>query len=69
MALICPRAHQVQAGSRDNASHREMGKQTAPRAAAFYEKLGLSEKFEHVIFEGGHEFDDASAWKFVAKHL
>ena len=69
VALICPRAHQVQAGSRDNASHREMGKQTAPRAAAFYEKLGLSEKFEHVIFEGGHEFDDESAWRFVEKHL
>ncbi|MBN81991.1 MAG: hypothetical protein CMJ70_17810 [Planctomycetaceae bacterium] len=69
VALICPRAHQVQAGSRDNASHREMGKETAPRAAAFYQKLGVSEKFEHIVFEGGHEFDDESAWSFVEKHL
>ena len=35
IALICPRAHQIQAGSRDNASHREKGKSLAPRAAVF----------------------------------
>ncbi|MGZ0172486.1 MAG: alpha/beta hydrolase family protein [Planctomycetales bacterium] len=69
VALICPRAHQIQAGSRDNASHREKGKSIAPRAATFFEKLDLSDRFEHVVFEGGHEFDDASAWAFVEKHL
>lgn len=69
VALICPRAHQIQAGSRDNASHRETGKQLAPRAAAFYEKLNLKDRFEHVVFEGGHEFNDAAAWVFVEKHL
>tara|TARA_R110002111_G_C6007511_1_gene374230 strand:+ start:5458 stop:6573 length:1116 start_codon:yes stop_codon:yes gene_type:complete len=69
VALICPRAHQIQAGSRDNASHRETGKNIAPRAAAFYEKLNLNDRFEHVIFEGGHEFNDAAAWAFVEKHL
>lgn len=69
VALICPRAHQIQAGSKDNASHREMGKSIAPRSAAFYEKLKLNDRFEHVVFEGGHEFDDASAWAFVKKHL
>lgn len=69
VALICPRAHQIQAGSKDNASHRETGKSIAPRSAAFFEKLGLKHRFEHVVFEGGHEFDDASAWAFVKKHL
>jgi dienelactone hydrolase len=69
VALICPRAHQVQAGSLDNASHREKGKSIAPRAAVFFEKLNLSDRFQHVIFEGGHEFDDTSAWEFVGKHL
>ncbi len=69
VALICPRAHQIQAGSRDNASHREMGKKMAPRSAAYYKKLNLNDRFEHVVFEGGHEFDDASAWAFVKKHL
>lgn len=69
VALICPRAHQIQAGSRDNASHRETGKQLAPRAAEFYEQLKLNDRFQHVIFEGGHEFNDAAAWKFVEQHL
>ena len=69
VALICPRAHQIQAGSRDNASHRDKGSDIAPRAAAFYEKLDLDDRFQHVVFEGGHEFHDASAWAFVEKHL
>lgn len=69
VALICPRALQIQAGSKDRASHRETGKQLAPRAALYYEKLNLSNRFQHVIFEGGHEFNDASAWAFVKKHL
>lgn len=69
VALICPRAHQIQAGATDNASHREKGKELAPRAALFYQKLNLSDRFQHVIFDGGHEFDDESAWQFVEKHL
>ena len=69
VALVCPRALQIQAGSTDNASHREKGTALAPRAAAFYEKLGLSDRFQYVVFEGGHEFDDESAWSFVEKQL
>ena len=69
VALIAPRAHQIQAGAKDNDSHRAKGAEIAPRAALFYEKLKVRERFEHIIFDGGHEFDDASAWKFVEKHL
>lgn len=69
VALICPRALQIQAGATDAASHREKGKLLAPRAAAYYEKLGISDQFQHIVFEGGHEFDDESAWAFVEKHL
>lgn len=69
VALICPRALQIQAGSKDAASHRETGKLLAPASAAFYEKLGKSDQFQHIVFEGGHEFHDDSAWAFVKKHL
>ena len=44
------------------------GKPLAPLSAAYYKKLGLPDRFEHLIFEGGHEFYDDSAWAFVKKH-
>lgn len=69
VALICPRPLQIQAGSRDDDDHREPGVALAPTAADFYRHMGLSERFEHRIFEGGHEFNDELAWAFVAKHL
>ena len=69
VALICPRALQIQAGSKDGVDHREGGKLLAPQSAAFYSKLGLADRFQHLVFEGGHEFHDPSAWEFVKKHL
>jgi len=68
-ALICPRALQIQAGRTDDNDHREPGKLLAPLSAAYYKKLGIEDRFEHLIFDGGHEFDDQSAWAFVEKHL
>ena len=68
-ALICPRALQIQAGSEDDTDHRDPGKQLAPRSAAYYEKLNLPDHFQHLIFEGKHEFYDESAWEFVKKYL
>ncbi len=69
VALICPRALQIQAGSKDGVDHREAGKLLAPQSAAYYAKLGLADRFQHLVFEGGHEFHDESAWDFVRKHL
>lgn len=68
-ALICPRALQIQAGSTDGVDHREGGKLLAPESAAYYSKLGVSDRFQHLVFEGGHEFHDPSAWEFVKRHL
>lgn len=69
VALICPRPLEIQAGSHDDPDHRDMGRQLAPEAAEYYRKLGRADDFRFVLFEGGHEFDDASAWEFVKKHL
>jgi dienelactone hydrolase len=68
-ALICPRALQIQAGSTDDNDHREPGKVLAPVSKSYYEKLGITDRFEHLVFEGRHEFHDESAWAFVKKHL
>lgn len=69
VALICPRALQIQAGATDDADHREMGKQIAPQAAEYYNHLGRGSDFQFIVFAGGHEFDDALAWDFLKKYL
>jgi dienelactone hydrolase len=69
VALICPRALQIQAGSADDEDHREPGKKLAPISGGYYSKLGLTDRFQHIVFEGKHEFNDALAWEFVRKHL
>lgn len=69
VALICPRALQIQAGRKDDVDHRDAGTRIAPESAVFYSKLGLSSRFQHLVFEGGHEFHDESAWAFVNEHL
>jgi dienelactone hydrolase len=69
VALICPRALEIQAGAKDDESHRDMGIQLAPKAADYYRRLGRSSDFRFVLFDGGHEFNDASAWEFVNSHL
>ncbi|MFN3648856.1 MAG: alpha/beta hydrolase family protein [Armatimonadota bacterium] len=68
-ALICPRPLEIQAGATDNATHREMGKTLAPQVAEHYRKLGRGDDFRFVVFPGGHEFHDPTAWEWLGKHL
>jgi dienelactone hydrolase len=69
VALICPRALQIQAGSLDDSDHRDPGKILVPSSQAYYTNLSLGDRFTHVIFDGHHEFRDDVAWDFVKKHL
>ncbi len=69
VALICPRPLEIQAGSTDDTDHREPGKLLAPAAAAYYQNLHRADDFRFVVFEGGHEFHDETAWEWIAKHL
>jgi dienelactone hydrolase len=69
VALICPRPLLIQAGKTDDLVVPEASKNLASAAATYYQRLGKTDKFEFVVFEGWHEFHDASAWAFVKKHL
>jgi hypothetical protein len=69
VALICPRALLIQAGSMDDADHREPGILQAPQSAEYYKKLGVPERFKHLVFEGKHEWHDESGWEWMATHL
>ncbi len=68
-ALICPRALMIQAGKTDDDAHRAMGVILAPAVADHYRRLKRPDDFQFIVFDGGHEFDDASAWKFVMRSL
>lgn len=67
VALICPRPLQIQAGDRDEINHWKPGQKLAPISAAYYAKLGIADEFEYRLFAGGHEFNDALAWAFIAR--
>ncbi|HWD39701.1 MAG TPA: acetylxylan esterase [Fimbriimonas sp.] len=69
VALICPRPLLIQAGKNDDAPHRDMGIELAPEAASYYRNLGKTDAFKFLVFEGSHEFDDASAWEFIRRYL
>jgi dienelactone hydrolase len=67
VALICPRPLLIQAGARDNPSHRETGQRLAPQAAQYYQRLGVPDRFRFLVFEGGHEWHDASGWDWIER--
>lgn len=69
VALICPRALEVQVGVKDELFPIEGARRIAPAAAEPYRRLGLDGRFRYLEFEGGHEFHGASAWEFLAQHL
>lgn len=47
----------------------EGAKKEAERAATYYEKLGISDRFEFNTHTGGHEFENESIFRFFEKHL
>ncbi len=69
VALICPRPLEIQAGATDAPTHREMGERLAPLGASHYKRLGKEDRFRFIVFQGGHEFWDPTAWEWLAKHL
>ena len=68
-ALICPRPLLIQAGKNDDPAHRDMGVRLAPQVASYYGRLGLGDAFRFLVFDGAHEFHDASAWEFLRRYL
>jgi dienelactone hydrolase len=68
-ALVCPRPLQVQVGKDDAMFPVDHALRMAERAAAYYERLGVPERFEFVPFDGGHEWWGEAAWPFLESRL
>lgn len=70
VALICPRPCLVQIGEQDGAINPlEGAKREAERAASFYRRLGIPDRFQFQVHAGGHEFDPPAILAFFDQHL
>jgi dienelactone hydrolase len=69
IGLICPRPCMVQLGENDNLFDMAGAKKEAARAAEFYQKLGIPDRFEFNTHKGAHEFELESIFRFFGKYL
>jgi dienelactone hydrolase len=68
-ALICPRPLMLQNGENDSVVSVEAARVGAPKVEAFYQNLGLGERFEFTVHPGAHEFHIDSLLGFFDEHL
>lgn len=69
VGLICPRPCMIQLGENDSLFNLEEAHRESERASLFYEKLGISDRYEFNIHPAGHEFDIPSIFRFFDKYL
>ncbi len=69
VGLICPRPCMIQLGENDILFNLEEAHRESERASLFYEKLGISDRYEFNIHPAGHEFDIPSIFRFFDKYL
>ncbi len=69
IALICPRPVLVQHGKRDHISHWPDMVEEFKTACSHYEKLGLPDRMELDLHEGGHEAIVKSGIEFLTRWL
>ena len=68
-ALICPRPLLVQTGKRDGIAHWEGVAEEFRKARTHYERLGIAERCEMDLHEGGHEARVGSGVRFLTRWL
>lgn len=56
-SLICPRAFMVEEGKHDGAVYWKLAEQAFAEVKAIYERLGIGEKCDIHVHEGGHEIE------------
>ena len=69
-ALVCPRPLYVEVGAKDTLFDVRKARPEARRLRAFYERLGIADRFRYKEHEGGHELDRADdGIEFLCRHL
>lgn len=68
-SLICPRPLMVQHGKQDRIAHWPQVEDEFNAARSHYEKLGLKNRAQLVMFDGGHEIELPSGLDFLTRWL
>jgi len=69
VCLICPRPLLIQTGKKDRIAHWPQVLEEFEASRAYYEKLGIAERIEIDLHEGGHEPRVESGLKFLTRWL
>lgn len=69
ISLICPRPFQVQTGKADRIAHWPMVVEEFGVAKGHYERLGIGDRIEMDLRDGGHEAHVESGIRFLEKWL
>ncbi len=68
-SLICPRAYFVEQGNQDAAVYWKAARDEFAKLKAIYERLGIPERADICIFEGGHEIRGVESLEFLHRWL
>jgi murein tripeptide amidase MpaA/dienelactone hydrolase len=68
-SLICPRPLMVQHGKQDRIAHWPQVQEEFDAAREHYKKLGIEDRAELVMFEGGHEIELPTGLDFLTRWL
>jgi dienelactone hydrolase len=69
VSLICPRPVFIEQGREDRVAWWEMSQKAFAPVQDIYRQLGIAERAEYSIFEGGHEVRGVEAFQFFDRWL
>jgi dienelactone hydrolase len=69
IALICPRPCLVQMGEKDPVVPIAGARKEAERAAPPYQKLGIADRYQFQVHDGGHVYDTKAVLDFFDRRL
>lgn len=65
--LICPRPLCIEVGVNDELFPVQGARETAAEVYDAYDTLGVTDRFEFIVFDGAHEFSGIEAFRFLER--
>jgi hypothetical protein len=69
VSLICPRPVLIEQGREDKVAFWEMSQKAFKEVQPLYQALGVGDRAEYVIYDGGHEVFGGQTFDFLEKWL